>query len=69
MKNSIISYCIFIVLIAFLTYADINFKHLCTDIIDMCDEMEETLDTSSKEENFNKKYHVQLKSLCVLFGF
>ena len=53
MKNSIISYCIFIVLIAFLTYADINFKHLCTDIIDMCDEMEETLDTSSKEENFN----------------
>ena len=53
MKNSIISYCIFIVLIAFLTYADINFNHLCTDIIDMCDEMEETLDTSSKEENFN----------------
>ena len=52
MKNSIISYCIFIVLIAFLTYADINFKHLCTDIIDMCDEMEESLDYSSKEKNF-----------------
>lgn len=58
MKNSIISYCIFIVLIAFLTYADISFKNLCTDIIDMCDEMEETVANSSKEENFNNSMDI-----------
>lgn len=58
MKNSIISYCIFIVLIAFLTYADISFKNLCTDIIDMCDEMEGTVANSSKEENFNNSMDI-----------
>lgn len=58
MKNSIISYCIFIILIAFLTYTDISFKHLCTDIVDMCDKMEETVVNSSKEENFNNAMNI-----------
>lgn len=58
MKNSLISYFVFIILIAFLTYADINFKNLCTDIIDMCDEMEETIDYSTKEENFDKAMQI-----------
>ena len=52
MKNSLFSILIFLILIAFLTYADISFKNLCNDIVDMCDEMEDTIKAKSKEENF-----------------
>lgn len=52
MKNSLISILLFLVLISFLTYADISFKSLCTEIISLCDEMEDTLDSTPKEKNF-----------------
>lgn len=52
MKNSLISICIFIVLIGFLLYADISFKNLCTDIIHICDIMEDTIENSDQETNF-----------------
>ncbi|WP_195988965.1 DUF4363 family protein [Clostridium sp. D53t1_180928_C8] len=52
MKNSLFSIFLFILLLGFLTYTDISFKNLCSDIIEMCDEMEETLSYSTKEENF-----------------
>lgn len=53
MKNSLISIILFLVLIGFLTYADINFKNLCSEIILRCEDMEDSLDKLSKEENFN----------------
>lgn len=53
MKNSLFSILLFAILIGFLTYSDITFKNLCTDIIDMCDEMEDTMDYLSQEENFD----------------
>ena len=52
MKNSLFSIFLFILLLGFLTYTDITFKNLCTDVINMCDEMEENISYSSKEENF-----------------
>ena len=52
MKNSIFSILLFCLLVGFLFYADISFKNLCTDIIEMCDELEESIAFSSKEENF-----------------
>ena len=52
MKNSLFSIFLFVLLLGFLTYADISFKNLCSDVIEMCDKMEETLDYSTKEENF-----------------
>ena len=52
MKNSLFSIFLFVLLLAFLTYTDISFKNLCSNVIQMCDEMEESLDYSSKEKNF-----------------
>lgn len=52
MKNSLFSIFLFILLVSFLSYADISFKNMCTDVIERCDKMEETLDYSSKEKNF-----------------
>lgn len=53
MKNSLFSILLFAILIGFLTYSDISFKNLCSDIIDMCDKMEDTMDYLSQEENFD----------------
>ncbi|WP_297714483.1 DUF4363 family protein [Clostridium sp.] len=52
MKNSLFSILLFILLLGFLTYTDISFKNLCSDVIEMCDEMEKSLSYSTKEENF-----------------
>lgn len=52
MKNSLFSIFLFVLLLGFLTYADISFKNLCSDVIEMCDEMEENLSYSTKEKNF-----------------
>lgn len=52
MKNSLFSIFLFILLLGFLTYTDISFKNLCTDVINMCDEMEKNISYSSKEKNF-----------------
>ena len=52
MKNSLFSILLFILLLGFLTYTDISFKNLCSDVIEMCDEMENSLSYSTKEENF-----------------
>ena len=41
MKNSLFSIFLFI-----------SFKNLCSEVIDMCEEMETTMKSSSKEENF-----------------
>jgi hypothetical protein len=53
-KNSIISIFVFLILIIFLSYADFKFKTLCTDIVNICDEMEQSIKTSSKEVNLQK---------------
>ena len=52
MKNSLFSIFLFILLLGFLTYTDISFKNLCTDVINMCDEMEKSIDYSTKEKSF-----------------
>ncbi|MDU2490579.1 MAG: DUF4363 family protein [Clostridium celatum] len=52
MKNSLFSILLFILLLGFLTYTDISFKNLCSDVIEMCDKMEKSLSYSTKEENF-----------------
>lgn len=52
MKNSLFSIFLFVLLLIFLTYTDISFKKLCSSVIEMCDEMEESLDYSTKEKNF-----------------
>ncbi len=52
MKNSLFSIFLFILLLGFLTYTDISFKNLCTDVINMCDSMEESINYSTKEKNF-----------------
>ena len=52
MKNSLFSILLFVLLLSFLTYTDISFKNLCSDVIEMCDEMEKSLSYSTKEENF-----------------
>lgn len=52
MKNSLLSILLFILLVGFLTYADISFKNLCSNVIEMCDEMENKINYSTKEENF-----------------
>ena len=52
MKNSLFSILLFILLLGFLTYTDISFKNLCTDVINMCDSMEESINYSTKEKNF-----------------
>lgn len=52
MKNSLFSIFLFILLLGFLTYTDISFKDLCTDVINMCDEMEKSIDYSTKEKSF-----------------
>lgn len=51
MKNSLFSIILFILLLGFLTYTDISFKNLCSDVIEMCDEMEKSLSYSTKEES------------------
>ena len=51
MKNSLFSILLFI-LLGFLTYTDISFKNLCSNVIEMCNEMEKSLSYSTKEENF-----------------
>lgn len=53
-KNSLISLLLFLALIIFLFYSDFKFKELCTDIINICDEMEDTLPIEDKETNFKK---------------
>lgn len=58
MKNSLISYVIFLALLGFLTYADIDFKRLCTNVIDMCIAMEDTMNTATKEENFKNSMDI-----------
>ena len=35
-----------------------NFKNLCSDVIEMCDEMEESLNYSTKEENFENAMEI-----------
>ena len=52
MKNSLLSILLFILLLGFLAYADISFKNLCSNVIEMCDEMENSINYSNKEENF-----------------
>ena len=52
MKNSLFSILLFVLLLSFLTYTDISFKNLCSNVIEMCDEMENSLSYSTKEENF-----------------
>ena len=52
MKNSLLSILLFILLVGFLAYADISFKNLCSNVIEMCDEMENKINYSTKEENF-----------------
>ena len=52
MKNSLFSIFLFILLLGFLTYTDISFKNLCTDVINMCDSMEESINYSTKEKNY-----------------
>lgn len=51
MKNSIISISIFLLLVSFLFYADNKFKNLCTDIIEICTEMEDKLTTGNQQDN------------------
>lgn len=58
MKNSLFSILLFIILVGFLTYADISFKNLCSEIIEMCDEMEGTIDTLSQDENFKNSMDI-----------
>lgn len=53
MKNSLISILLFLALIGFLLYSDISFKNLCSDIIELCDFLEDTIETNDKETNFN----------------
>ena len=52
MKNSLTSIFLFIILVCFLFYADINFKNLCSQIIDKCELMEYEITPENKEENF-----------------
>ena len=54
MKNSLFSIFLFIILLGFLTYTDISFKNLCSEVILKCEEMEKNIDSLSKEENFEK---------------
>lgn len=54
MKNSLISILLFLALIAFLFYADFKFKRLCTDIVNICDEMEDSIKTTDSEVSFQK---------------
>ena len=58
MKNSLFSIFLFVLLLGFLTYTDISFKNLCSDVIEMCDEMEESLNYSTKEENFENAMEI-----------
>lgn len=53
-KNSLISLSLFLVLIIFLFYADFKFKELCTDIVNICDEMEDSIKTANSEVSFQK---------------
>ena len=52
MKNSLFSIFLFIILLGFLTYTDISFKNLCSEVILKCEEMEKNIDSLSKEENY-----------------
>lgn len=54
MKNSLISISLFIILIGFLFYADYSFKSLCSDIIQVCDVMEDNLGPENKDNNFEE---------------
>ena len=53
-KNSLISLSLFLVLIIFLFYADFKFKELCTDIVNICDELEDSIKTADSEVSFQK---------------
>ena len=48
MKNSLFSIFLFIILLGFLTYTDISFKNLCSEVILKCEEMEKNIDSLSK---------------------
>lgn len=52
MKNSLFSIFLFAILLGFLGYTDISFKNLCSEVVDMCEEMETNMTSLSKEENF-----------------
>lgn len=54
MKNSIISISLFLLLVGFLFYADNKFKNLCTDITEICTNMEDKLTTGNQEDNFKE---------------
>lgn len=53
-KNSLISLLLFLALIIFLFYSDFKFKELCTDIVTICDEMEDSIKTADSEVSFQK---------------
>lgn len=54
MKSSTISILLFLLLVGFLFYADTKFKNLCTEIIEVCNDMEDKLITGNQKDNFNK---------------
>lgn len=54
MKNSIISICLFLILVGFLFYADTKFKNLCTDIVKTCENMEDKLTTANQKDNLKE---------------
>lgn len=54
MKTSTASILLFIALVGFLFYADTKFKSLCTDIIAVCDDMEDKLTTGDQKDNLDQ---------------
>lgn len=58
MKNSLFSIFLFIILLGFLTYADINFKNLCSNVVLKCEELEETINYLPKEESFENAMEI-----------
>lgn len=58
MKNSLFSIFLFVILLGFLGYTDISFKNLCSEVVDMCEEMETNMTSLSKEENFRNAMEI-----------
>ena len=58
MKNSLFSILLFLLLLGFLTYADISFKNLCSDVIERCDDLEENFNFYTKEERFESAMEI-----------
>ncbi|MCQ2968933.1 MAG: DUF4363 family protein [Clostridium sp.] len=52
MKNSLLSIFIFLVLISFLFYSDMEFKNLCADTIKDCEFLEYGLSSENEEQSF-----------------